>query len=65
MYEYKVLTQKDSWFSRKFNPETLEKGLNGYAEQGWQVKATSTATFPGAFTGNREELIIILEREIK
>ena len=31
MKEYKVLTQKDKWFSGKFNPETLEQALNAYA----------------------------------
>ena len=28
MKEYKVLAQKDKWFSQKFEPETLEKALN-------------------------------------
>lgn len=33
--EYKVLTQKDKWFSGKFDPAKLEEALNAYAEQGW------------------------------
>ncbi len=60
--EYKVLTQKDKWFSGKFDPERLEEALNAYAQQGWVVKASATATMPGGFGGNREEIIIILER---
>lgn len=59
--EYKVLTQKDKWFSGKFDPDKLEEALNAYAEQGWAVKAATTASIPG-FGGNRDELIVILER---
>jgi hypothetical protein len=59
--EYKVLTQKDKWFTAKFDPEVLERAINAYAQQGWVVKAMTTATIPG-FGGNREELIILLER---
>ena len=63
MYEYKVLTQKDKWFSSKFNPELLEAALNSFAEQGWKVVSSSTAEFPGMFSANRQEIIIILERK--
>ena len=66
-YRYKVLTQKDKWFSSKFDPVALENALNAYAEQGWRVIACSTAEIPGvlgSITNNREEMIIILEREI-
>jgi len=59
--QYKILTQKDKWFSGKFDPATLEQALNSYAEQGWTVSTTATATIPG-FGGNREEIIVILER---
>jgi lysine biosynthesis protein LysW len=61
--EYKVLTQKDQWFSGKFDPATLEAALNAYASQGWRVVATATASFPGLLSANREEIIIILERD--
>ena len=60
--EYKVLSQKDKWFSAKFDPETLEGGLNAYAQQGWRVVSAVTATFR-SFTGGREEMVVILERE--
>jgi hypothetical protein len=63
MKEYKVLTQKDKWFSQKFDPEALEKALNSYASQGWKVVSAVTATFPGFFGGNREEMVVILERD--
>lgn len=61
-YEYKVLTQKDKWLSKKFDPQRLEQALNAYAEQGWNVIYATTATFPGILSGNREELVVIMER---
>ena len=60
--QYKVLTQKDKWFSGKFDPAKLEEALNAYAEQGWVVKATATASIPGLMSANRDELVVILER---
>lgn len=63
MKQYKVLTQKDKWFSSKFNPVTLEEALNAYAEQGWRVVSSVTGDFPGAF-GSRNEIIVILERDV-
>jgi hypothetical protein len=62
MKEYKVLTQKDKWFSGKFDPEKLEQALNGYAAQGWRVISCASAKISG-FGGNREEMIVILERD--
>ncbi len=64
MKEYKVLTQKDKWFSGKFDPQRLEEAINAYAQQGWVLKAAFSADIPGIFAGNREEAIIILERDI-
>jgi hypothetical protein len=63
MKEYKVLTQKDKWFSGKFDPEKLEQALNAYAVQGWRVVACVTATFPGMMTAGREEMITVMERD--
>ena len=63
MKEYQVLTQKDKWFSGKFDPQKLAEALNAYARQGWAVKAAFSADIPGAFGGSREEAIVILERE--
>ncbi|MGI5936341.1 MAG: DUF4177 domain-containing protein [Oscillospiraceae bacterium] len=62
-YEYKVLTQKDKWFSGKFDPQRLEEAINSYAQQGWRVVSCATATIPG-FGASREEFITILEREV-
>jgi hypothetical protein len=60
---YKVLSQKDKWFSGKFDPDMLEKALNAYAQQGWQVVQSVTASMNSIIGGNREEIIIILERD--
>ena len=61
VWEYKILTQKDKWFSGKFDPETLEQALNAYSTQGWRMRGMATASVPG-FGGNRDELIFVLER---
>jgi hypothetical protein len=60
--QYKVLTQKDKWFSGKFDPEKLEGAINSYAAQGWRVSGVATASFPG-FGGHREEMVVVMERE--
>jgi len=60
--EYKVLTQKDRFFSGKFSPEKLEEAINGYAAEGWRAVSMATAEIPG-FGTKREELIVLLERE--
>ncbi len=62
MKEYKVLSQKDKFFSGKFDPEALEKAINAYAEQGWEVVSMATASFP-SFTGAREEIVVLFQRE--
>ncbi len=59
--QYKVLTQKDRFFSGKFSPERLEEALNGYAAEGWRVVSMATAEISG-FGNKREELIVLLER---
>ena len=59
--EYKVMTQKDRFFSGKFSPEKLETAINSYAEQGWRVVSMATAKIPG-LGNSREELVVLLER---
>ncbi len=63
MKQYKVLTQKDKWFSGKFDPEKLEQALNAYAQQGWVVKASASAKIRAVIGTDREEMVIILERD--
>lgn len=61
MMNYKVLTQKDSIFSGKFNPAKLEEVLNKLASEGWRVNSMVVATVPGF--GSREELVILMEKD--
>ena len=61
-YEYKVLTQKDKFFSRKFDPEQLELALNSYAKEGWEVVTAAPAEI-GRLAASRDEIIFILKRE--
>lgn len=63
-YEYKILTQKDKWFSGKFDPANLELAMNAYAQQGWRVITCATADIAG-FGSTRQEFITVLEREVK
>jgi magnesium-transporting ATPase (P-type) len=64
MKEYKVLTQKDKWFSGKFDPEKLEQAINAYAEQGWRVISCATADIPGFGTARQawRDRRLIVER---
>ena len=64
MKEYKVMTQKDRFFSGKFDPEKLEAAINSYASQGWEFKGVATANIP-SFSGAREEIVVIFERDKK
>ena len=61
MKEYKILTQKRSFFSSKFDPRSLKKKLNALAQKGWQVHSM-TPDSAGSF-GQSKELIVLLERE--
>lgn len=64
MKEYKVLTQKDKWFSGKFDPQLLEQALNAYAKQGWTVTTAFSASVVALFGAARDEAIVVLERDI-
>ena len=62
-YEYKVMSQKDKWFSGKFDPALLEQAINAYAQQGWRVIGCATADISG-FGTTRQEFITLMEREV-
>lgn len=64
MREYKVLTQKDKIFVGKFDPELLEKAINAYASEGWEVVSMVTAATP-SFAGSRDEIIVLFQRDKK
>ena len=62
MYQYKVLTQKDRFFSGKFSPEKLQTVINDFAEDGWRVVSVTSADFPGMMQ-HRNEIVVVLEKE--
>ena len=60
-HQYKVITQKDRFFSSKFNPALIERALNEYAQDGWVFKNAVSADF-GSLGMSRNELIIFMEK---
>lgn len=65
MKKYKVLTQKDKWFSGKFDPVVLEAALNELAADGWRVVSMASASREGVLTGGgKDELLILLEKDV-
>lgn len=60
MIEYKVLTQSDSRFFGRFNPESLEAALNSLAADGWRVVESILAT--SLWKSAKSDIIVILER---
>ena len=60
MYEYKVLTERDSRFSGSFDPESLESILNSYAAEGWRLKEGFLAA--SLWKSSKAEVVLILER---
>jgi uncharacterized Zn finger protein (UPF0148 family) len=63
--EYKVIGQEDVWLAGgKFDKNALENMINFYALDGWTVKEISTSNTFGIFTVSRDEMIIILERDM-
>ena len=60
MYEYKVITERDSRFAGSFDPESIEAALNSYASDGWRLAEGFLAT--SLWKSSKAELVMILER---
>jgi hypothetical protein len=60
--EYKILCSRDKIFEGQFDLARLEAALNQYARQGWIVRGMSTPHLKGFGEGNKEEIVILLER---
>jgi len=60
MVEYKVLTERDSRFAGKFDPDSLETALNSYAAEGWRVIEGFQAS--SLWKSLKAEIVVILER---
>jgi hypothetical protein len=59
MKQYKVMTQKDRFFSGTFDLEKLEAAMNSYASEGWEFKGVATPVFGAPNKG----ILIIFERD--
>ena len=60
MYEYKVLTERDTKLSGKFDLEALETTLNQHATQGWRLTEGFVAA--NVAKSAKAEIVLILER---
>jgi hypothetical protein len=61
MLEYKVLTERDTKFTGKFDAESLEAALNSYAADGWRVVEGVLAA--NVAKSAQAQIFVILERE--
>lgn len=61
MLEYKVVTESDSRFAGRFDAESLEATLNGYAAEGWRVVDALLAA--NLAKSMKAQVLVILERE--
>lgn len=64
-YEYKVVTQRDGLWSGRFDAEALSLLLNRLGEQGWRLVESSASSIPALLTRQREELLLVFEREVE
>jgi hypothetical protein len=65
MKEYLIISQKDKWFSGRFDAATLTKVLNDHAKQGWRVITMATASRETLVSiQDKDELIVLLERDV-
>jgi Domain of unknown function (DUF4177) len=64
-YEYKVLELREKLFGGKMSGDKLEKILNEHAQQGWRLKAITSADVKGRVgPGGVEGLLVTFERVI-
>jgi hypothetical protein len=62
MYEYKVITERDSRFSGSFDQDSLEAALNSYAGEGWRLAEGFLAA--SLWKSSKAEVVLILERPL-
>jgi hypothetical protein len=62
-YEYKVVTFRESLIGDALDSDKLEKVLNKHAEDGWALKAITSADVKGRIgPGSVEGLLLTFER---
>lgn len=62
MFEYKIVTERDSLLSGRFDLEALETALNSYAAEGWRVAQGFVGS--SVWKSAKAEVVVILEREV-
>lgn len=62
-YEYKVVELRERMIGGKMSGGEVEKILNSHAEQGWRLKAITTAEVKGRLgPGGVEGILVTFER---
>jgi len=62
-FEYKVVELREKMLGGKLSGDRLEKVLNEYAAQGWQLRAITAADVKGRIgPGGVEGLLVTFER---
>jgi hypothetical protein len=65
LLEYRILSQRDSLFSGRFDAESITDVLNKLAVEGWRLVAVTSSGVNTLLGGNRDEVLIFLERKRK
>jgi Domain of unknown function (DUF4177) len=64
-YQYKVVEVREKMIGGKVSGDRVEKLLNEYASQGWQLKAITATDVKGRVgPGGVEGLLITFERQV-
>jgi hypothetical protein len=64
MYTYKVIEIREKLLGGKMSGERLESLLNEHAQQGWRLKAITSAEVKGRVgPGSVEGLLVTFERQ--
>ena len=63
MYQYRVVEVREKMIGGKMSGDKLEKLLNEYAREGWQLKAITAADVKGRLgPGGTDGLLVTFER---
>jgi hypothetical protein len=64
-YEYKVEEIREGMIGGKMSGDKLEKVLNSYADEGWQVKAITSVQIKGRVgPGGVDGILVTFERPV-
>jgi len=60
--EYRIISQRDKLFSGRFEADSITQVLNQLASEGWRFVGVTSAGVNTLLGGNRDEILIFLER---